>query len=499
MSRRWSELGFLLLVAWTCTPLWIPRYLPIQDLPQHLAAIRVLHSYADPLFDFQRYFELQLFRTQYLAYYLVAHLLSFVLDLELANRLLITACVAGTPYAVRSLLRALERDERLALLALPLAYNAHLILGFVNFLMAIPLALWGLALAVHERAESKPARALGLCAIALACFYSHVVPFALFALGVLLLAPGGGWRATLRRVLPLVPAGVAGLIWMLRSPAGQATVTAARGAQAGPQPQFLPAALALGDLPNWLTDILRPEGDGRLLRWFLLCFALAFCAGALPGSAARPNPLARRLAFLPLLAAVLYFEAPTGYDWIWPIAQRFPLLALLFAIPIIPQLRPWLGRLLVTALIAISLLQTHQVGRAFAAFDREEVGDFDAALSSIPPARRVVGLIYARGSAQVKFSPFIQYVAYYQARRGGAVMFSFADFPQSPFRFREDDRPPHVPPRWEWLPQAVRLEDLGWYDYLLIRGGQSPCSRQRQGHCVRVFQGRFWEVWQLHP
>ena len=76
-------------------------------------------------------------------------------------------------------------------------------------------------------------------------------------------------------------------------------------------------------------------------------------------------------------------------------------------------------------------------------------------------------------------------------------MFSFADFPQSPFRFREDNRPPRVPPRWEWLPQTVRTGDLGWYEYLLVRGGPSPCSRERQANCQRVFHGRFWEVWKL--
>ncbi|HKU41534.1 MAG TPA: hypothetical protein VJR89_25430 [Polyangiales bacterium] len=497
MNTRWREISFFLLVGWTCTPLWIPHYLPIQDLPQHLAAIRVLHSWSDPQFGFQQYFELSLFRTQYLVYYLAAHLLGFVFDLELANRLLVTACVAATPYALRSLLRALDHDERLALLALPLSYNAHLILGFVNFLMAIPLAIWGLAIAVREREQTRLPRAVGLTAIALACFYAHVVPFALFALGVALLALGSDLRALVRRLLPLVPAGIAGFLWVLRSPAGQATVSAARGAQAGPQPVFMPAAFALADLPNWLTDILQPDADGRLLRWFALCFALTLFAGVLPSTEPRPSALRKRLIALPLAAAVLYFEAPTAYDWIWPIAQRFPLLALLFAIPVLPRLGLWLGRTLVAALTVITLLQVHEVGRAFAAFDRSEVGDFDAAVSSIPPAQRVAGLIFARGSRQVKFSPFIQYVAYYQARRGGAVMFSFADFPQSPFRFRDDNRPPPVPPRWEWQPRNVRVEDLAWYDYMLVRGGPSPCSRAQHGPCTRVFHGKYWEVWKL--
>jgi hypothetical protein len=188
-ARVW-ELAFLLLVGWTCSPLWAAHYLPIQDLPQHLAAIRVLHSFGDARFDFARYFELQLFRTQYLVYYVAAHLLSYGFDLELANRILITGCVAGIPYALRSLLRSLDRDERFALFALPLTYNAHLILGFVNFLMAIGLALWGLSLAVRQHGSPKTSRAIGLAIVSLACFYAHVVPFALLALGIGLISLG---------------------------------------------------------------------------------------------------------------------------------------------------------------------------------------------------------------------------------------------------------------------------------------------------------------------
>jgi hypothetical protein len=152
-------------------------------------------------------------------------------------------------------------------------------------------------------------------------------------------------------------------------------------------------------------------------------------------------------------------------------------------------------------LIVLTIANVREVKRAFRAFDAEEVADFDAALDTIPPAKRVVGLIFGRGSRQVKFSPFIQYViqyvAYYQARKGGAVMFTFADFPQSPFRFREDDRPPRVKPRWEWLPNHVLRRDIDWYEYLLVRTGPGPCSRERQA-CSLVYRGRAWDVWKLN-
>jgi hypothetical protein len=75
-------------------------------------------------------------------------------------------------------------------------------------------------------------------------------------------------------------------------------------------------------------------------------------------------------------------------------------------------------------------------------------------------------------------------------------MFTFADFPQSPFRFREDDRPPRVKPRWEWLPQLVRAADLGWYDYLLVRAGAPPCAG---GRCELRLRAGSWSVWQVLP
>jgi hypothetical protein len=159
----------------------------------------------------------------------------------------------------------------------------------------------------------------------------------------------------------------------------------------------------------------------------------------------------------------------------------------------LPAPPPAAALLLAGVLLGLTFREQQIVADAFTGFERDEVGQFDAALASIPPRSRVVGLIWARGSRYVKFSPFIHYVAYYQARKGGAVMFTFADFPQSPFRFREDDRPPRVPPRWEWLPQRVRPSELSWYQYALVRGGPPPC---RAG-CSLRYRDPIWSVWQL--
>ncbi len=502
-SHLW-ELCFGLLVVGTALPLWLTKYLPIEDLPQHLAAVRVLHSYHDPHFGFEPYFELALFHTQYLAYYLAADGLSYLMDPELANRVLMTGCVISTPYALRSLLRALGREPRYALFALPLTYNAHLILGFFNFLWAIPLAFFGLSLCVAQRRNYTQARAVGLSALALVCFYCHIVPLSLFALGALLIAWQRDLRAMLRLLWPLLPVAIAALFWALWSPAGQATVTAAHGSTHGRVPTYQPWRQSLAEIYSWLTDVLAGE-DGRLaLQAFALLLALALVVGPFRKRGAQAQDsaddslsrsLTLRLCVLPLVSAFLYFVAPTGYDWIWPISPRFALLAVLFLVPVLPRPPLYAGHLLVALLALGTVLHTRSVAEAFRSFEQTEVADFDEALHAIPPKQRVAGLIFQRSSRHLRFSPFIHYVAYYQARKGGAVMFSFADFPQSPFRFREDNRPPRVPPRWEWLADQVRPRpELDWYDYVLTRGGPGIIGHPSQGF-TPIYRGELWSVW----
>jgi len=481
----------------------------------------VLHNLHDPAFGFERFFEVDLLRTQYLAYYLAADLLAYVTGVERANELLIAASLIGTPYAARALLRALGKDERLALLTFPLAFNAHLVLGFFNFLAAIPLSFYGVALALRQRRAPDRKRGLGLAVLAVVCFYTHVVPFSLLCLGALIAAPARHVRSSLQVLAPLLPALLAAGIWLSVSPAGSATLTAARGAEQGPRPVFQPAAAALRETPRWLTDVLDGDHDReQLYAWAALVAAvclLAVCERAFRAVRARRKPVASAepaalasaapfadalgqriaLAFwlIPLACVALYFEAPTSYDWIWPIAQRFPLLAALWLVIALPNGR-WLRRTLLVAAFALAVVSFRDAGRAFSRFDDEEVGDFDAALAAIPHAQRVVGLIFDRSSRNVAFSPFIHYVAYYQARKGGAVMFTFADFPQSPFTFREDNRPPRVPPRWEWMPERVRVKhDLAFYDYALVRGGPGAIARPGSGFSAR-YRGTHWSVWQ---
>src|SRR5690606_22473243 len=66
--RAGFEVVLALVATYAALPMWVAEHPAIQDLPQHMAAIRVLGSYGDPDLAFAQYFTIDLTRTQYLAY-----------------------------------------------------------------------------------------------------------------------------------------------------------------------------------------------------------------------------------------------------------------------------------------------------------------------------------------------------------------------------------------------------------------------------------------------
>jgi len=474
-SRRlgglWEAL-FALAVLSTTLPLFAARYVPIQDLPQHVAAVRVLSDYSEPALAFERFFVTDVFATQYLSVYLLASALASVFGALLACKLVLAIAMLSLPYALRALLGELGKPRSFALLALPLAHSVHLVLGFVNFLAGLPLLAFGLALALGLARSPSRARTLGLAAVALVCFYTHVIPFGVLALGASLVAIATRSAAGARRVLlPLAPSALAALVWLFTNPAGHLVASLLAGGERD-APEFTPADRALAELPDWLIDVLPGSADELvLIGWGALVVALfvaTFPRAVAPALARRR----RALGALVPLAVLAYFVAPASYGFIWPIHARFPLIALLLTIPALPRPGRAAQAVVASLALALSAVATHATFRAFRAAALEESAGLAEIVREVPLGSRVAGLVWARGSRYVRFSPHLHTAAWVQAERGGAVMFSFAEFPHSPFRFRDAERPPRVPPRWEWLPDAVDPRvDLDWYEVVITRSG----------------------------
>ena len=186
---------------------------PLQDMPFHVAAMRVIHSFGDPAFGLEKYFDLTFGRTQYFLYYVIGSVVAYFTGIRAANVVLLCVYLGGTPLAVRSLCKAIGKDERLAIFTLPLLANVMFAYGFLPFVFGIPLLFWALAAAVRylnelegDRDRQKLRReGILLAVLSFVLFFSHIFPFALFGLGFAVLFPWQRPRDWVRAGLPTVP------------------------------------------------------------------------------------------------------------------------------------------------------------------------------------------------------------------------------------------------------------------------------------------------------
>ncbi|GAC1341203.1 MAG: hypothetical protein NVS2B9_04920 [Myxococcales bacterium] len=470
-------------------PLWAGNHLPFTDLPQHAAAIATLRHFWDPAWKAQQYFTLALSQTQYLLYYLAGAILAVPLGTaERANLVLLSCVGAAFPFALRALARALRADPRVALFAAPLFWSQPLLIGFFNYLAALPLLLWGLALAVRHAEAPARRTAWLLAGTSLGLFYLHLSAFLFFAPAAALAAfflprppevsPRGLARALMRlpaRLAWMIPGACAALVFLWKSPVVD---PGAAGWQGPRRVVFEDFGSALHNLPAALTDIWTGSAGAGCLLALGFAFALAVASGK--RGAAEPDQDFRRglvLAWV-FFAVALYFLFPQSIGWLWQLNERYAVLAALL-VPLL--LRPAPGPRGAVPLLLAAAISAAAGGIArshIAAFDAE-VGGFDAVIARAQPGKRMIGLIYDWSSATARFSPYLHFASLYRARAGGMASFSFAELPQSPLRYRPEAAPPPKPEGWEWHPEAYRSAvDGPYYDYVLVRGRRGFDQRE---------------------
>lgn len=567
------ELAFAAVTLSLAAPLLAAGHVPLQDLPQHMAATAVLKrllfsSGLDALYT------LSLSRTQYLSVYALALPLSTIVGVEGAMKLLAAAVVVSTPYALRLVLRRTGRDERLAALAWPIVWNPQMLLGFLNFLIGVPLALWALAVFARRDARRTRAAQLGLAALALVTFYSHLIPYGVLGLGALLLVDVSAFAASneplfararavavaaYRDLRFLFPSLVAAAAWVLRTPAADQSVRAG-GVGVTARPEWPALASLPRELSTVLLDLPGDRDERALLAWgaaLLAASALSMTSSGeregaprrvvvgvsalfvavylarhrafgwiwgldapaesswgqialhaasvaalgallLGGSPARREAAwreaAARLAWLPLLCGALYAVTPVSYGWIWPIHTRFAVVSALLLPLCVGGGGGGRWMRLVPVLCAVGALGlADDLGHRFARWEQNELGDIDEVLRHARPGRRLIAIVSPQPSAEVPNVPMLHVAAYYQVRGGDVATFSFADFPQSPFRYRDEGpRPPRLRPRWEWQADLDAADpEHRYYDYVLCRRGAEQPSRYPTEY-ERVHEGRDW-------
>jgi hypothetical protein len=437
MGRRSYWIAFVLCAVAATVPLLVTDVLPMSDLPEHMAQVSIWKHFDDPCHRFSEIYRLH-WTTPYLLGYVLTRLLAEWLPVSTAIVVTVWLSIILLPLSVRALLARGGGDVWWSLLAFPLAYGYSFYWGFLNFSIALPIAIYAIALLYDGRRRNT-----AIAALALLLLVAHVLLFAFFGVVASCVAIA---RRSVRLVLAVAPGFVLTAVYVLR--------------------------LRLRQEPNTEGGLTWNVGAARLLDFPSTLFANSWEPAALPLLAvvilaiatARPS-LTRDSARWVLLglAAAACFLGPAGAFGATYLAGRFAVLAVVGALFVLEAPGRRVSRAIVIIFVFVSM---GILTARFRRFDAE-AREFDPIVESLPSNRRVALLNVLPFSEHVPGPVYWHFAALYQVRKGGLIAWSFAGHHPPLVRYR-DGAEPVVRSR------STPVEGIDWpgllqYDYILLR------------------------------
>jgi hypothetical protein len=158
---------------------------PLSDYVNHLATAHVVDAIAgDPALD--RFYRIEWQPIPNLMMDLVVPVLHRFMDIYLAGEIFTLAVLAVILSGTLALNRALMgRWSALPLIAAPFLYNGVLLVGVMNYMFGIGLALWGFAAWIALRERPWAWRLAASTVIVLALFFCHLFALGLYGLELL--------------------------------------------------------------------------------------------------------------------------------------------------------------------------------------------------------------------------------------------------------------------------------------------------------------------------
>jgi hypothetical protein len=150
-DKRLFTYALLFLMTLGLLAIWYPRFPPMQDYPQSLFMAHVVSSYTNANLNWSEYYRTDLQIGPYSLFFMIVGLLAKVVSAEAAGKIFISLALwltAALAYAWNRFY-APDRPAWSVLLLLPLLFSQVYYMGFVNYLLSIPILF--LALLVHEK------------------------------------------------------------------------------------------------------------------------------------------------------------------------------------------------------------------------------------------------------------------------------------------------------------------------------------------------------------
>lgn len=178
-----SVLLLLLLAGVLVLPIWLVKYPPLVDYPNHLARTYILAHMGEKGFWLRQFYGVQWGLYPYLVMDLVLLALQTVFAVEIAGKILLSLCVLAIPASVWMFLRRVNPSQpALALCALPFTYNIFFLSGFLAYQLSIAVCFLLLAVCLDYIKKQSLARFCLCLLLATLLYFTHLVGFALAGL-----------------------------------------------------------------------------------------------------------------------------------------------------------------------------------------------------------------------------------------------------------------------------------------------------------------------------
>jgi hypothetical protein len=173
---------FTLLIS---IPIWTHPLPPLSDYINHLARMQVIATLSkNPLLA--HFYEIDWQIVPNLTMDLIVPLMAHVMKIYLAGQVYMVLMFAVIVSGVLALNRALVgRWSAMPLLVIPLLYNYDFLVGLMNYIFGLGVALWALAGWVATRQRAWPARFALSAASVLVLFFCHLAALGIYGVGVL--------------------------------------------------------------------------------------------------------------------------------------------------------------------------------------------------------------------------------------------------------------------------------------------------------------------------
>lgn len=460
LAEAWNRLSSLVfwvlfgsLAVISVVPLFAVDLIPGVDYPTHLSMIRILrYAFEDPA-AFHATYGTRLWQP-YWGFYAPVLLLSSVVSIDLAAKIVYAVTILMQPVAVLLLARRVGANPAVSLLSFALVYSFLFYWGFVPFLVAMNVGLLGLlpVLSYSEHPTGRGLVVMGL--VSLAVFVCHATAWVFWVAWtgwIFLTREEGVSGRFLLRVAAVyaVPAVLlvaynsqleswGNLAWIRENPAVHSELAKARNfsrnlvpSLSAPLERLLVVLLVAGIGLSFIGRF-RPGDGRRLLRW----------GGA---------------GFFMFLGYWFLPQDVAGVSFMYQRCLAFAFLFLLLG----SVSRPALGTTLVLPYAALAGFVITCNALIFAGFNEEMTG-LRACLATAKPRTTLVGLMFDRDSAAT-FQPLFLHADNYHTywNLGRVYAHSMDMLPTTPVYYRNAGVFGRIRPAFDWVPWTFDYAQMG--------------------------------------